>query len=69
METITKEEFINRFNDKQKIEIAEKYLEVYYDSYITDSNYIQQVQKIKSSLTLKKLTTPITDITNQKKIK
>lgn len=69
METITKEEFINRFNDKQKIEIAEKYLEVYYDSYITDSNYIQQVQKIKSSLTLQKLTTPITDITNQKKIK
>ena len=36
---MTKEEFINKFSDKDKIEIAEKYLDIMYDQLMRNDYY------------------------------
>ena len=36
---MTKEEFINKFSDKDKIEIAEKYLGIMYDQLMRNDYY------------------------------
>ena len=39
---MSKEEFINKFSDKDKIEIAEKYLDMMYDQLMRN-DYCQEV--------------------------
>lgn len=39
---MSKEEFINKFSDKDKIEIAEKYLDMMYDQLMRN-DYCQKV--------------------------
>lgn len=50
---MTKEEFINKFSDKDKIEIAEKYLDMMYDQMVRNDYHQKIAQSDLDTQTLR----------------
>jgi hypothetical protein len=61
---MTKKEFLERFSDKQKIDIANEYLCIFYDSYLSDGNYLLRAMESESNT--QKLEDSILNIATQR---
>ena len=61
---ITKKEFLEKFSDKQKLDIANEYLAIFFDSYIDDSNW--RIRMAKSENNIQALHDSILNIATQR---
>ena len=61
---MTKKEFLERFSDKQKIDIANEYLGILYDSHLSDGNNLLRAMESESNT--QKLEDSILNIATQR---